>query len=240
MCYDIGDEGFAAASSARRTAGLHVLRFPKAFRKAFFVWFQIFFITFALMKHYGNNILMSLAVAAGCALVTLTSCGEKKRNTGDIIAPKPVTVVKKSVQTMSGYKQNMAFEWLGQKYTFTVSRSADKTLPLTQDEVGNKYYDNIIEVSVRRADGTVFFSKVFKKTDFATCVSEESLRTGALLGVAFDRAEGDNVYFAASVGSPDRMSDSYVPIVVRLSRTGSLVYGLDTRLDISSRSDEEE
>ena len=62
------------------------------------------------MKHYGNNILMSLAVAAGCALVTLTSCGEKKRNTGDIIAPKPVTVVKKSVQAMSGYKQNMAFE----------------------------------------------------------------------------------------------------------------------------------
>lgn len=45
---------------------------------------------------------------------------------------------------------------------------------------------------------------------------------GALLGIVYVKAEGDYLYFAASVGSPDVTSDEYVPLVLKISRMGSI------------------
>lgn len=183
------------------------------------------------MKKTNKHIFAALAVAAFGLGGMLCSCGGEKKPTGDIIAPKPVAEKKRPVQAMSGYSQRRDIEWLGKRYAVSMSRRADKSLPLTQDEGGNKYYDNQIEVAVSRADGTRFFSKVFRKSDFVSLLSDDFRRNGALLGVTLDKADGDRLLFAASVGSPDMMSDSYVPIVVSLSRTGGLSYNIDNRLD---------
>ena len=100
-----------------------------------------------------------------------------------------------------------------------MERKADESLPLVADEQGNKYFDNRITVEIKRADGSLFFKRTFVKTDFAKCLSNSYGRNGALLGVVFNEVKDNNLYFAASVGSPDIMSDSFVPIVVKLSRT---------------------
>ena len=51
---------------------------------------------------------------------------------------------------------------------------------------------------------------------------------------AKDRAEGDNLLFAASVGSPDKMSDEYIPLLLKVSRQGKVSISKDTQLDTGS------
>ena len=57
---------------------------------------------------------------------------------------------------------------------------------------------------------------------------------GALLGIVFDKAEGDNLCFAASVGSPDITSDEYLPLVLKISRMGAVSISKDQVLDTES------
>ena len=55
-----------------------------------------------------------------------------------------------------------------------------------------------------------------------------------LLGIVLDRADGDNLIFAASVGSPDAMSDEYIPMLLTVSRMGDVSIKRDTTMDADS------
>ena len=59
-------------------------------------------------------------------------------------------------------------------------------------------------------------------------------KNSALLGIVPDKAEGDYIVFAASVGSPDKNSDEYVPLVLKVSRFGDVKISKDTQMDIAS------
>ena len=61
-----------------------------------------------------------------------------------------------------------------------------------------------------------------------------------LLGIVLDRAEGDNLIFAASVGSPDALSDEYIPILLTVSRMGDVSIKRDTTMDTSASAEDEE
>ena len=52
--------------------------------------------------------------------------------------------------------------------------------------------------------------------------------------------EGESLRFAASVGSPDRMSDEYEPLVVKISRMGAVSIAKDTKLDTASEDELED
>lgn len=169
----------------------------------------------------------------------MVSCKEKKTPTV-IIAPKPVEVVKTDPSRMQEINQDMNVDWIGKTYKILIRRVSDDSLPMVKDENGIKYYDNVITMSVIRPDGTEFFNRTFKKTDFSSFLDENTRANGALLGIVLDRAEGDNLIFAASVGSPDRLSDEYIPLVLTLSRMGNVSIKKDTALDTSGDRMEEE
>jgi len=118
-----------------------------------------------------------------------------------------------------------------------VQRKADESLPLADDGQGNKYYDNRITVKVTRKDGSEFFNRTFSKDDFDAYVDPLYKKNSALLGIVFDKAEGDYLVFAASVGSPDRMSDEYVPLVLKISRFGDVRISKDTQMDTGAVED---
>ena len=181
------------------------------------------------MKNIKKGI-YAAALLMGC-LCALSSCESKKKENKNIITTKPVTKVKKGTQSMSDYAQSRVIEWLGNSYTVSTERKADTSLPLCKDEQGNEYYDNRITVSITRKDGSVFFKRTFTKTDFAQYAKGRYGRDGALLGVVFNTIKNDALLFAASVGSPDNMSDNFVPIVVRISRTGAVSMSEDTAID---------
>ena len=175
---------------------------------------------------------LSIVLLAVLSLM-MVSCKEKKTPTV-IIAPKPVEEVKKDPSRMQEINQDMNVDWIGKTYQVVIRRVSDESLPMVKDENGNKYYDNVITLSVIRPDGSEFFSRTFKKTDFSSYLDDKTRNNGALLGIVLDCAEGDNLVFAASVGSPDRLSDEFIPLVLTLSRMGDVNIKKDTALDTTS------
>lgn len=166
----------------------------------------------------------------GMTALCLYSCKEKKES-NNIIVPKQVKKAVRENDRMSEYTQTKTVEWLGQTYTVVVHRYADEGLPKAKDETGNMYFDNKITVKVHRADGSEFFNRAFAKTDFTEYLPKDVASDGALLGMVLEKAEGDHLVFAASVGSPDSMSDAFVPLVVKVSRTGKVSVAVDIDLE---------
>jgi len=164
--------------------------------------------------------------------VALLSCGRKKTD-NNIIMRKPAAEKTDGTKKMGDYKQSRQIDWVGSVYTVDVDFYADTSLPIVSDGV-QKFFDNRVKVRIIRKDGTDFFNKTFSKSNFLSYLSSSLGKNGALLGVVFDRAEGDYLYFAASIGSPDKSSDEYVPLIVRVSRFGDVYISKDTMLDTGS------
>lgn len=163
----------------------------------------------------------TMQLFAWVLIAGLVSCSEPKKP-DVIIAHKPVEKAPKQTQKMSVNEQNSEIDWVGSRYKIVVKRQPDVSLAIVEDEDGTKYYDNKVMVRVLRSDGSEFFHRSFVKSDFSKFVDERISKMGALLGVVFVKAEGDNLYFVGSVGSPDESSDEYVPMTVMISKMGSV------------------
>lgn len=180
------------------------------------------------MKH---NRFQSFGVCFALCGLLFSSC-TKKQETQVIIAEKPVKEAIQPTQRVGDYEQTLPIDWNGKAYNVIVSRKADESLPLAKDGQ-QPYFDNRVLVQVVTKDGTVFFAKEFTKSMFASYLDEQTRKDGALLGVVYNRVEGNLLHFAASVGSPDTMSDEYVPFDVVVSTNGSLTIKKAERDDSS-------
>lgn len=169
----------------------------------------------------GVAVMMSMA---------FSSCKKEKKSM-DIITTKPVVKAPKKTQQMSNYVQMREVSWLGATYQVEVKRMSDATLDVVALEDGSKYFDNKISVRILRKDGSEFFKRVFTKADFLSYIDSGTKKHGALLGIVYVKAEGDWLFFAASVGSPDVTSDEYIPMVLKISRMGAVSISKDTQLD---------
>lgn len=179
-----------------------------------------------------KKILYIIPIAAIFA-VALSSCKGKKNS--DVIITKMQKVEKRNdTLSMQPYDSELSREWMGNKYKIIVQRNPDTSLPLTKDEQGQKYYDNKISVKVVRADGSTFFNRVFTKSDFRQFLTKGYADDGALLGIVLDKVDGKKLVFGASVGSPEKTSDEYVPMVLTISNFGEVSIAKDTQLDTSS------
>lgn len=186
-----------------------------------------------MMKKKNLTIVLAFGVLMG-----VVACKEKKQ-TDVIITTKPVPEAKKPTQKVGDYETTTPVDWVGSTYQVLVERKADESLPLADDGQGNKYYDNRITVKIVRKDGSEFFNRTFVKEDFSAYVDALYKKNSALLGIVLDRAEADYLVFAASVGSPDKMSDEYVPLVMKVSRFGDVKISKDTQLDTMSEGSED-
>ena len=181
--------------------------------------------------------LLSLMVltALGAALV---ACGGKKKS-DDIIAPKVEKVKPSEPVKMQEYKDTNYVKWVeGRYYHLTVLRQPCDTLPMVKDETGQKFVDNVFRLTVSRKDGSVFYSHVFTKKALQQYLDDDFNKTGVFEGLVFDKAEGDYLYFGASVGHPQ--SDEYIPLVFSLSRMGVLSIKRDTQMDNPPEDKDEE
>ena len=185
------------------------------------------------MKKKNLTIVLAFGVLMG-----VVACKEKKQ-TDVIITTKPVPEAKKPTQKVGDYETTTPVDWVGSTYQVLVERKADESLPLADDGQGNKYYDNRITVKIVRKDGSEFFNRTFVKEDFSAYVDALYKKNSALLGIVLDRAEADYLVFAASVGSPAKMSDEYVPLVMKVSRFGDVKISKDTQLDTMSEGSED-
>ena len=156
------------------------------------------------------------------------SCGKKKQHDDIIVqeteAPKPQAPIR-----MQDYKDVKDIQWLGKQYQVEVTRTASDSLAMVKDETGQQFVDNRIVLKVIRQDGTVFCTKTFTKSAFNACLDDDYRKTGILEGFVFDKAEGNQLFFAASVCHPQ--TDEYIPMVVTVSNFGEVGIAKDQQME---------
>ena len=171
-----------------------------------------------------NKIIIALIAVP----LLLASCAKKKQS-NDIIVQNVETPKPQAPIRMQDYRQTTDVQWLGKQYQVEVARTASDSLAMVKDEIGQQFVDNRITLKVIRQDGTVFCTKTFTKAAFASCLDDDYRKTGILEGFVFDRAEGNQLFFAASVSHPQ--TDEYIPIVVTLSNFGEVGISRDDTIE---------
>lgn len=157
-----------------------------------------------------------------------TSCGKKKQH-DDIIVQETETPQPQAPIRMQDYKDIKDVQWLGKQYQIEVSRTACDSLAMVKDETGQQFVDNRIVLKVIRQDGSVFCTKTFTKSAFNACLDDDYRKTGILEGFVFDKAEGNQLFFAASVCHPQ--TDEYIPMVVTLSNFAEVGISKDQQME---------
>jgi hypothetical protein len=160
-------------------------------------------------------------------LITV-SCGKKKQH-DDIIVQETETPQPQAPIRMQDYKDVKDIQWLGKQYQIEVTRTADDSLKMVKDETGQQFVDNRITLRVIRTDGSIFCTKTFTKSAFDGCLDDDYRKTGILEGFVFDKAEGNQLYFAASVCHPQ--TDEYIPMVVTVSNFGDVGVAKDQQME---------
>lgn len=194
---------------------------------------------FASEKKQCRMKVLGILIASAIMVTLAMSCGEKKSTT-DIITHKETKKAPATPIMMQNYDHSETVEWLGKQYRVNISRRAEGDSSLVQDDSGNKYHNNRITVRITRPDGSDFFDKTFTKADFTSVVSSDYRQKSTLLGIVLDHAEGGNLYLAASIGSPDALSDEYLPLLITVSRTGGISIAKDNRPDEANEQAEED
>lgn len=175
-------------------------------------------------------------LAALLMAVLAISCGKKKESK-DIIVPTAEVVKPKAPISMQPYSQQQEVAWLDKSYQVFIDRVADDSLRMVQDETGQKFVDNRITLRVIRADGSVFFKKVFTKATFDAQLDDDYRQTGILEGLVFDKVDGNNLVFAGSVSHPQ--TDEYIPLVVTVSNFGNVTIKRDDQMDTNSTQEQQ-
>ena len=157
-----------------------------------------------------------------------TSCGKKKQH-DDIIVQETETPQPQAPIRMQDYKDVKDVQWLGKQYQVEVTRTACDSLAMVKDESGQQFVDNRIVLKVIRQDGSVFCTKTFTKSAFSACLNDDYRKTGILEGFVFDKAEGNQLFFAASVCHPQ--TDEYIPMVVTVSNFGEVGIARDQQME---------
>ena len=157
-----------------------------------------------------------------------TSCGKKKQH-DDIIVQEIETPQPQAPIRMQDYKDVKDVQWLGKQYQVEVTRTACDSLAMVKDETGQQFVDNRIVLKVIRQDGSVFCTKTFTKSAFSACLNDDYRKTGILEGFVFDKAEGNHLFFAASVCHPQ--TDEYIPMVVTLSNFAEVGISKDQQME---------
>ena len=169
----------------------------------------------------------SVVALAFVGLIT-TSCGKKKQH-DDIIVQETEVPQPQAPIRMQDYKDVKDVQWLGKQYQVEVTRTASDSLAMVKDETGQQFVDNRIVLRVIRQDGTVFCTKTFTKSAFSACLNDDYRKTGILEGFVFDKAEGNHLFFAASVCHPQ--TDEYIPMVVTLSNFAEVGISKDQQME---------
>ena len=184
------------------------------------------------MKH-----LFPLILVAG--LVVFGACKEKKEST-DIITTKYVPKKPQPPIAMPSETITKNVTWQDKLYTVVITRQASDSLLQVKDENGQPYIDNRVEIVVTRADGSVFFKKVFTKASFNAYIDESFRKNGILAGIQYDEIDSKGMEFSVVVGLPDALDDVFVPLELVVDRFANIAISRDDDMDMRGNDDDDD
>lgn len=166
------------------------------------------------------NILVATATLAAVSTTLMSSCKEKK-DSDEIVVEKIVEKPQNDATGMPSKTDEGNVQWVNNaQYKYVLQRNVDTELPEVVNN-GETYKDNSVTLTVNRSDGTVFYTNTFAKSSFTGLLSNDMKAHGVLLSIAYDHCDADNMYFVASIGSPDETNEDFTLIQLILNRMGT-------------------
>ena len=154
-----------------------------------------------------------------CGLITFSSC-KKKAEDNDIIIDKVIEKPQNEAKSCKKIDNNGKFPWIGNTYSYAIKVTPDNSLPKVENHE-QTYIDNNIDLTIKRSDGSEFFSGRFTKNSFTGLLTREMRESGVLLNMKYEKSDADNAYFLVSVGSPDEMIDDFTVVELIITRMGA-------------------
>lgn len=187
-----------------------------------------FFTTFVSVKEKRN---MKLYTTIACSLVLGLLAACKNGGQASDSEKNGSTQSKDSVaavQRMNKYHYADQVDWNGGKVTYQVDRQVCDSLPVVTDDMGVRYADNVITLTVKRG-GQNIFHRTFYKSSFKEYMDHDFYSHAILEGMAFDKVKDGALRFAVSVSYP--VSDLYIPLLITIRPDGSYDITKDEVLD---------
>ncbi len=176
-----------------------------------------------------------LLLAAG--ILMLGACKEKKQNE-EIIATKYIPKKPGAPVRMADKTETDNATWMGERYEITVSRCASDSLPMVSNEIGQKFVDNRIRLSIRRTDGSAFFDKWFSKASFTSYLPADYRKNGLLTDMRFKEVDGAELELMVAIAEPEATEDEFLPLKLTITRDGGIAIKVEDDLDIRLNPDE--
>lgn len=170
-----------------------------------------------------------VAIAFSGLALLIVGCKEKKQTDDIIVSKVEVSNQPQAPVRMQNSSDSKPIQWLGKTYTIELNRMPDDSLRMVKNESGQQFVDNRITLRIIRADGSVFFRRVFFKNSFDAQLDDMFRKNGILEGLVFDKVQGNILEFAGSVCLPQ--TDEYIPLLVKVDNFGHVTITRDENLD---------
>lgn len=181
-------------------------------------------------------------IPLGLALISLVACGgqEQTSQQGETkTAPKKVAV---PIDTIAD--KDVSREYVdtlnGNVYHITIERCHDEDLPIVEDALGTRFYDNVATVVVKEGNKEVF-RRTFHKKQFLEFLSEDDLEHGTLAGIGYfeEFSTDGKLVFTSQVCVPGMDGGTYLKLELS-TKDWKLKITRDETTDIDVQPLEEE
>ncbi|MBQ0141398.1 MAG: DUF4738 domain-containing protein [Prevotellaceae bacterium] len=141
-----------------------------------------------------------------CTFVLLISaCNNGKQPTVAIPDTTKIETPKDSILSLQEFEVTDTMSVNGVVYQYTYAFKNDTTLPVVTNSYGYKYYDNIVELTIKKDTATVY-THTFTKESFRSHIDDDNFDNYSLLGFNINYLRLDNhqrFHFISDVGDCD-------------------------------------
>lgn len=151
--------------------------------------------------------------------LVLCACNKKTQSTESATTnEKPKTEAENILHRLPTLHVEDTVKSGSNVYALMINREACDSLGIVTDEMGYRYADNLLNISVKKNDA-VLFNRTFKKKDFLHLLDAEFAKHSILDGCRFLQVHEGMVTFSLAVSYPD--SDMSRPFKLNIGPDGS-------------------
>ena len=151
--------------------------------------------------------------------LVLCACNKKTQSTeSTVTSEKPKTEAENILHRLPTLHVEDTVKSGSNIYALMINREACDSLGIVTDEMGYRFADNLLKISVKK-NGSVLFARTFKKKDFMHLLDAEFAKHSILDGCRFLQVHEGMVSFSLAVSYPD--SDMSRPFKLNIGPDGS-------------------
>lgn len=166
----------------------------------------------------------SSVISEAIRTVESTPISKKEHDVEPIIIEDDETAAESIPIAMNPMTTTKNVSWNGDDYSITIVRTPDVNLKRVNGHEGRTYIDNIVELTIRRSNQTVFFHRKLTKESFGSYLGADYREKGILEYFEYLHVEEGELAFIAGVNYPEAADDECFSILVNIDSAGEMSF----------------